>query len=75
MKKLKFSSLNTKKREKLSNLIFDVVKYMITVILAALLFNHMDDWKWYNFLASIVLLIALIIIAFILIDDTEESKK
>lgn len=54
--------------------IFDVVKYMITVILAALLFHHMDNWNWLNYVASAFLLIFLITLAFKLIDDNEDNK-
>lgn len=68
-----FHQLSPKKRAKLSDLVFDIVKYVITAELVAFLFSDMNVWAWYNYIIAILAIIALLLLDFGLMDDTLES--
>lgn len=68
-----FQRLSPKKRAKLSDLVFDIVKYVITAELVAFLFSDMNVWAWYNYIIAILAIIALLLLGFGLMDDTIES--
>lgn len=73
-----FSSLGYRKKEKLSNLILDIVKYMITVELAALMFGNIQEWGWQSYMVSIFSILSLLVLGFKLLDDkdavTDDTK-
>lgn len=56
-------------------MIFDIVKYMITVELVAFLFSDIGNWRWYNFVLTIVAIIGLIALGFVFLNDSNDNKK
>lgn len=72
---LSFIHLSAKKQDKISDMIFDIVKYMITVELVAFLFSDIGNWRWYNFVLTIVAIIGLIALGFVFMNDSNDNKK
>ena len=67
--------MNTKKREKLGDLMLDIAKYIITAILISACFSGADEWKWYNFIYPIIAVALTIWIGLLLIDSKKGDGK
>ena len=67
--------LSHKKSEKISDIIFDVVKYMITVELIAFLFSDIQNWHWYNFAFTLLILLGLVYLGDGFLDDDDNNNK
>lgn len=66
---LSLRNLNEKKKQKLSDFIFDIVKYMITAQLLAFMFSNFNSWPWYDYVIVLLMVLVLLVFAFKLLDD------
>lgn len=72
---IKLHSFKCQETRQISDMIFDIVKYMITVELVAFLFSDIGNWRWYNFVLTIVAIIGLIALGFVFMNDSNDNKK
>ena len=63
--------MNKKQKEKIGDLLLDLVKYIVTAILFATWFSDISGWRW---LASL-LLITWIGVSFFEDDKSNKKKK
>lgn len=67
--------MNGKKKEKLGDLALDIAKYIITAVLVATWFNRTEQWKWYDFIIPIIVVISVVWIGLYLIGSNDNKKK
>lgn len=63
--------MNKKQKEKIGDLLLDLVKYIVTAILFATWFSNISWWRWQ---AYIVVLASLVIITWIGVSFFEDDK-
>ena len=67
-----FERMNKKQKEKIGDLLLDLVKYIVTAILFATWFSDISWWRWQ---AYIVVLASLAIITWIGVSFFEDDKS
>ena len=66
--------MTQKQRDKIGDLLLDIAKYIITVIVLATWFRGADEWIWYMYLPAILTAIIAIYTAIVLFKDKNNKK-
>lgn len=73
--KEKWKRMNKKRKEKLGDLLLDIVKYIITAVLLATWFNGIEYWEWYVTIGVILSVGIITIIGLSLFNDDKIKTK
>lgn len=68
-------SMNSKRKEKLGDLLLDIAKYIITAILFATWFSDISNWEWYSYLLPITAVVVAASVGLSLFKDNNKKKK
>lgn len=66
--------MNSKRKEKLGDLLLDIAKYIITAILLATWFSDINQWSWYSYLLPIIAVVVAILGGLSLFNNNNSSR-
>lgn len=67
--------MNSKRKEKLGDLLLDIAKYIITAILLATWFSDIGEWEWYSYLLPVIAVVVAAITGLSMFSNESKSNK
>lgn len=67
--------MNKKRKEKFGDLLLDTAKYLITAVILSTFFKGIEEWAWYTYLISIVVVMVVIWAGLSFYKDDINKKK